>query len=146
MSRLAVYESKIHKVILGGISLDDGRSDPYFKIAPNGDAYVIEGPGADGHVAFCGTNNDVYEITLSFKGTSSCNDILSALHIADRKAFNGAGIVTLTAEDGSGSSLIMTDRCRIMGMAEQAYGITKPDTNWKLIAVIEPGGFLLGGN
>lgn len=126
--------------------MDDGRSDPYFKITAKGDAYVTEGPGADGHYAICGTNDDGYEITLSFKGTSSCNDILSALHIADRKVFNGAGIVTLTAEDGSGSSLIMTDRCRIMGMAEQAFGITKPDINWKLFAIIEPGGFLLGGN
>jgi hypothetical protein len=146
MSRLAIYESEIFRVILGGISLDDGRSDPFFKIAANGDAYVIEGPGADGHVAFCGTNNDIYEITLSFKGTSSCNGILSALHIADRKSFNGAGVVPLVCEDGSGSTLIQTDRCRIMGMAEQAVGITKTDQNWKLIAVIEPGAFFLGGN
>jgi hypothetical protein len=146
MSRLAVYESKVVRVVFGGIPLDDGRSDPFFKIAPMGDAYVLEGPGADGHVAMCGTNNDTYEITLSFKGTSSVNEALSAIHIADRKAFNGAGIATLTCIDESGSTIIQTDRCRIMGMAEQSFGITKPDTTWKLVAVIEPGGFILGGN
>lgn len=126
--------------------LEDGRSDPFFKIAPLNDAYVIEGPGADGHVAMCGTNSDVYEITLSFKGTSSCNATLSAMHIADRKQFNGAGIMPLLVEDGSGSTLIQTDRCRIMSMTELSAGVTKPDTNWKLIAVIEPGGLFIGGN
>jgi len=146
MSRLAVYESKVVRVIFGTLLLEDGRSDPFFKIAPTGDAYVIEGPGADGHVAMCGTNNDVYEVTLSFKGTSSVNQALSAIHIADRQAFNGAGIAPLVCQDESGATLIQTDRCRIMGMAEQSFGITKPDVNWKLIAVIEPGGFVLGGN
>lgn len=146
MSRLAVYESKVVRVIFGGISLEDGRSDPFFRIAANGDAYVIEGPGADGHVAMCGTNNDVYEITLSFKGTSAENAKLSAIHIADRQAFNGAGIAPLLCLDESGSTVIQTDRCRIMGMPEQSFGVTKPDVAWKLISVIEPGGFLLGGN
>ncbi len=146
MSRLAVYESKIVRVILGGIPLDDGRSDPFIKLTAHGDAYVVEGPGADGHVAFCGTNDDLYEITLSFKGTSSCNQALSAIHIADRAAFNGAGIVPLICQDEAGSTIIQTDRCRIMGMAEVAFGITRPDVNWKLMAVIEPGGFVLGGN
>lgn len=146
MSRLAVYESKIVRVIFAGVSLSDGRSDPFFKITPTGDAYVVEGPGADGHVAFCGTNNDVYEVTLSFKGTSSENAKLSAIHIADRKATNGAGIAPLMCLDESGSTLIETDRCRIMSMAETSLGITRSDTNWKLIAVIEPGGFISGGN
>lgn len=146
MARLSVYESKVVRVVFGGISLEDGRSDPFFKIAPMGDAYVVEGPGADGHVAMCGTNNDVYEITLSFKGTSSENAKLSAIHIADRQAFNGGGIAPLMCLDESGSTVIQTDRCRIMAMAEQSFGITKPDVNWKLVAVIEPGGFILGGN
>jgi hypothetical protein len=111
-----------------------------------GDAYVIEGPGADGHVAMCGTNNDTYEITLSFKGTSAENAKLSAIHIADRQAFNGAGIAPLLCLDESGSTIIQTDRCRIMAMPETSFGVTKPDQNWKLVAVIEPGGFLAGGN
>jgi hypothetical protein len=146
MSRLAVYESKVVSVVFAGISLGDGRADPFFKIAPNGPAYVIEGPGADGHVAFCGTNNDVYTITLSFKGTSAELAKLSAIHIADRQATNGAGIAPLLCKDANGSTLIMTDRCRIMGMPEQAKGITKPDVSWELVAVIEPGQFILGGN
>lgn len=145
-SRLVPYESKTHRILLGGIPLEDGRGDPYFKIAPTGDAYIVEGPGADGHVAFCGTNNDVYEISLTFKGTSKCNDILTAIHIADRKATNGAGVVPLVAEDAGGSSLIQTAECRIMGMAEQTFGVSKGDVTWKLMAVIPPGGFLLGGN
>ena len=101
MSRLAIYESKVVSVVLGVLELGDGRSDPFFKIAPTGDAYVVEGPGADGQVTMCGTNNDVYEITLSFKGASSENGVLSAIHIADRKASNGAGVPETAADAGA---------------------------------------------
>jgi hypothetical protein len=146
MSRLVAFESKVFRVILGGVPLEDGRSDPFFKITPRGDAYVTEGPGADGHYAICGTNDDGYDIELSFKGTSSCNEVLSAMHIADRKAFNGAGILPLLVQDESGSTLIQTDQCRIMSMAEQTVGVTKGDVNWKLFAKIAPGSFVLGGN
>jgi hypothetical protein len=146
LSRLAVYESQIVRVIFAGISLEDGRSDPFFQIQAHGDAYVVEGPGADGHVAFCGTNDNLYEITLSFKGTSNVHQALSAIHIADRKAFNGAGIAPLICEDSSGATLIQTDRCRIMALPQAQFGITRKDVDWKLMAVIEPGGFLLGGN
>ena len=146
MSRLAVYESKVVRVIFAGLPLDDGRSDPFFQIAPNGDAYVVEGPGADGHVAFCGTNNDLYEITLSFKGTSNVHQALSAIHIADRQAFNGRGIAPLICQDESGATLIQTDRARIMALPEVSFGVTKGDVAWKIMAVIEPGGFFAGGN
>jgi hypothetical protein len=146
MSRLAVYESKVVSVVFAGIALGDGRADPFFKISANGPGYVIEGPGADGHVAFCGTNNDVYNISLSFKGTSAEHAKLTAIHIADRQASNGAGIAPLLCKDANGSTIIMTDRCRIIGFPEQSFGITKPDVSWELIAIIEPGQFILGGN
>ena len=146
MSRLAVYESRVVRVIFAGLSLEDGRSDPFFTITPNGDAYVVEGPGADGHVAFCGTNNNLYEITLSFKGTSNVHQALSAIHIADRIANNGAGIAPLQCLDSSGATIINSSRARIMALPEQTFGVTKGDVNWKLMAVIEPGEFVLGGN
>lgn len=146
MSRLAIYESKIFRVIFGGLSIEDGRSDPFFTITPAGDAYVVEGPGADGHVAFCGTNNDLYDIVLNLKGTSSAHAALSAIHIADRLAFNGSGVAPLFCQDEGGSTLIQTAHCRIMAMPEQAHGVTKPDVAWAFKAVIPPGGFILGGN
>ncbi|MES2384529.1 MAG: hypothetical protein V4593_08265 [Pseudomonadota bacterium] len=107
---------------------------------------MVEGPGADGHVAFCGTNDDLYEITLTFKGTSSELARLSAIHIADRKVFNGGGVAPLLAQDESGSTLIQTSQARIMGMPEQSHGITKPDVSFKIMALIQPGGFIAGGN
>ena len=146
MSRLAIYESKVFRVIFAGLSLGDGRADPFFKITANGPAYVIEGPGADGQMTRCGTNNNGYVITLGFKGTSSEHAKLSAIHIADRLASNGAGVAPLMCQDDNGSTLITTDRAWLTGMPEQAHGITKNDVEWELHAVIEPGGFILGGN
>jgi hypothetical protein len=146
MSRLAVYESKAVSVIFGGLDLTDGRGEDFFSISSNGPAYITEGPGADGHVARCGTNNDLYEITLTLKGTSEEHAKLSAIHIADRAATTGAGVAPLFIKDANGSTLIATDRCWIVGMPEQTFGVTKGDVEWVFNAIIEAGGFILGGN
>jgi hypothetical protein len=140
-----VYESRVVSVIFGNLALSDGRADPFFTVAPQGPAYVVEGPGADGLITRCGTNNDLYTITLAFKGTSAEHAKLTQIHIADRSASNGAGVATLLCKDGNGSTLIQTDRAWITGFAELAFGITRPDVSWELHAVIEPSGFLLGG-
>ena len=146
MSRLAIYESKAVSSIFAGLSFKDGRSDPFFKITPNGPAYKIEGPGADGQTTRCGTNDNGYKIQLTFKGASAENAKMSALHIADRQATNGAGVAPLLIKDANGSTLIATDRAWITGMAEKTLGISPGDVTWELEAVIEPGGFIAGGN
>lgn len=145
MSRLTNYESRAVSVIFGNISLEDGRADPFFAIAPNGPAYVVEGPGADGHVTRCGTNNNLYTITITLKGTSAEHAKLQAIHIADRIATNGAGIATLMVKDGNGSTLIATDQCWIATFNELSFGITRADVAWELHANIEPAAFQLGG-
>ncbi len=146
MARLAVYESAVVSVVYAGLSLGDGRADPFLKLTANGPAYIVEGPGADGHIARCATNNDLYVVELSFKGTSSEHAKLSALHIADRKARNGAGIAPLVCLDANGSTIIQCAEAWIEGFPEQAFGVNKPDVTWTLYANIPVGGFLLGGN
>lgn len=146
MSRLAIYESEIVSVIFGFVEVKDGRADPFFTISANGPAYTEEGPGADGHITRNATNNDLYEITLGLKGSSEEHAKLSAIHIADRLAKNGAGVAPLMCKDGGGSTLIATDRAWIVGMPEQSFGVNKPDVSWTLMAIIGPGGFILGGN
>lgn len=146
MSRLAVYESRAVEVIFGNYAVSDGRADPFFSIAPQGPAYVVEGPGADGLVTRCGTNNNLFTITLTLKGTSQAHAILTALHVADRNSSNGAGVAPLLVKDGNGSTLIATDRCWIATFSELAFGVTRPDVAWELHAVIEPGSMLLGGS
>jgi hypothetical protein len=146
VSRLAIYESRAVDVIFGGIPLADGRADPFFSIAPQGPAYVVEGPGADGMITRCGTNNNLYTVTITLKGSSEEHAKLSALHIADRIATNGAGVAPLLVKDSNGSTLIATDRCWIATFNELAFGVTRPDVAWELHAIIEPAGFILGGN
>ncbi len=146
MARLAIYESAVVQVIFAGLSFKDGRADPFFKIVAHGPAYTVEGPGADGLITRNGTNDNLYTITLSFKGSSQEHAKLSAIHIADRQATNGAGVAPLLCKDGNGSTLITTDRAWIVGFPEEGFGVTKPDVSWELMAVIPPGGLILGGN
>jgi hypothetical protein len=144
--RLAVYESSVFSVVFAGLSLGDGRADPFAKITQDGPAYVTEGPGADGHVARCATNNRLFTIELSFKGTSAEHAKLTGIHIADLESTNGAGVAPLLLKDANGSTIVQTAEAWIEGMPEQAHGITKPDVTWVLKAIIPPAGFLLGGN
>jgi hypothetical protein len=146
MSRLAIYESSVVSVIFAGLSLGDGRADPFFSITPNGPAYVTEGPGADGLITRCGTNNNLYQVKLNFKGSSSEHAKLMALHIADRSAKNGVGVAPLLCKDSNGSTLIMTDQAWIETFDELSFGITRPDVSWQLAAIVQPAGFILGGN
>lgn len=145
MARLTIYESKVVSVVFAGIDIADGRADPFFQIAPQGPAYVVEGPGADGHVTRCATNNNLYTLTLSLKGTSAEHAKLSAIFQADRISSNGSGVAPLLCKDAKGSTLIATDRCWIATFNELAFGITRPDVAWELHAVIEPASFVLGG-
>lgn len=145
MARLVPYQSRIVEVVFGGFDLSDGRGDPFFQIAPQGPKFVLEGPGADGHVTRCATNNNTYTITLTYKGTSNAHARLSALHTADLESDNGAGIAPLLLKDRGGSTLIATDQCWIVTFNELAFGITRPDVAWELHAVISPSSFVLGG-
>lgn len=145
-NRLANYASEAVDVIFAGLPMSDGRADPFFQIAPNGPAYVIEGPGADGQITRCATENNLYEITLTLKGSSSEHAKLSALHIADRISTGGAGIAPLLIKDRNGSTLIATDQCWIVSFSELGFGVTRPDVAWTLHAIIPPAGFILGGN
>lgn len=145
-NRLAVYESKVVSTVFGGLPLGDGRSEKFFKITSHGPAYIIEGPGADGHVARCGTNDNVYKIEMTFKGTSNEHQKLSAIHIADRTASNGAGVAPLLCKDANGATLIATDRCWITKFPDASFGVTRDDVTWEFDAIIEPGALLLGGN
>lgn len=146
MSRFTNYESEVVSVIFGNLILGDSRADPFFVIEEDNDAYTVEGPGADGNVCRCGTRNTLYTVSLTFKGFSSEHAKLSALHNVDRQAFNGAGVAPLLCKDANGSTLIQTDVAWITKMATKTLGISPGDVTWELKAVIDPGGFIAGGN
>jgi hypothetical protein len=145
VSRLTIYESKVFDVIFAGFPMSDGRAETFFRIAPAGPAYISDGPGADGHITRCGTNNDLYVITLTYKGTSNVHAKLSAIHIADRISANGAGVAPFLAKDANGSTLIATDRCWIVQAPDTEFGVQRGDMAWELNAIIPPAGLILGG-
>lgn len=127
--------------------MKDGRAEKFCKIESNGPAYTTEGPGADGQITRCSTNNTLKKITLTFKGSSSENARLAAIHQADRLASNGAGVAPLMIKDGNGSTLISTDRAWIEADAEKEFGVSPSDVSWTIMAVVEPGPLnITGGN
>lgn len=152
MARTVNFDSNAVSVVFAGISLDDGRADPFFEIAPNGEAYTAEGPGADGMIIRYSTNNDLHDVTLTLKGSSNAHAKLTAIHAADKIASRqsggggGAGVAPLLVKDNQGSTLISTDTCWITQAPNKSFGANPPDVTWNLQAVIPPAGMLVGGN
>ena len=147
MSRLAIYESDNVTINFAGLSLKDGRGEKFCKVEAVGPAYITEGPGADGQVTRCGTNNPMKKITLTFKGSSQELAKLAAICQADRLAKNGAGVAPLMIKDGKGSTLIATDRAWIEQDPEKEFGVAPSDVSVTIMAVVEPGPTnVAGGN
>lgn len=98
--RLTTYDLDRVIFTLGPIVVDGFAEGEGFSIStePTFSSKV----GSDGKVTRSKTLNRMATIELKLMQSSATNDQLSALHILDRDAPNGAGVVPLFIRDGSG--------------------------------------------
>jgi hypothetical protein len=61
--------------------------------------------GLDGKVTRSKTLDRRATVTITLMQVSACNDLLSALHVLDRDAPNGAGVVPLVIRDRNGRAV-----------------------------------------
>lgn len=98
--RLVTYDFDRVIFTLGPVIVDGFNEGEGFTIStePTFSAKV----GADGKVTRSKTLDRTAMIELKLMQSSAANDQLSALHVLDRDAPNGAGVVPLFIRDGSG--------------------------------------------
>jgi hypothetical protein len=109
---LSIYDFDRVTIAVGPILVDGFQDGEGFVLEPATETftYVV---GTDGKVARSKTLNRTAKLTINLLQTSATNDQFSALHILDRDAPNGAGIVPLWIRDQNGRALYSATQCWI---------------------------------
>jgi hypothetical protein len=121
------FTTPIQNVIISGSGLPDG--DFLAITAP--DSFEGE-DGADGTHDRVNLNNNTLDIEISVKKTSFVNDLLSAIHAADKATNQGKG--TLNIVDTNGTMKVSSFQAYITKYADQTLGKGIPVTTWSFKA------------
>lgn len=144
MSRFTVYQAD-QVVITAPIPITDGLAVENFLKITFPDRYGDD-RGADGLVTRYTINDRRADVELTLKGASLHNLELSALHIADVLAGNGAGIGPLSFNDPNGTTVFLAARSWIAKVPDLSFGEQRPDCVWKFRCMYDPVKCLIGGN
>jgi hypothetical protein len=123
------YDADQVTVALGPIMLQgfqDGEGVTIEQAAETFTAVV----GMDGQVTRSKTLNRMATITIKLMQSSTANDLLSALHILDRDAPNGAGVVPLYIRDRNGRSLYTAAQAWISAPPSVTYDREATSREW----------------
>ncbi len=94
--------------------------------------------GTDGKVTRAKTLDRRAKVRINLMQTSAQNAALSAIHIADRDAPNGGGILPLTIRDLNGSSLHFGAEAWISKAPDSVYDRTPTVRTWEItVAYLE---------
>ncbi|HWK70036.1 MAG TPA: DUF3277 domain-containing protein [Burkholderiaceae bacterium] len=103
MAEVKTYSPDRVKVIVGVAALSGFADGTFVDIEPLGDGITSES-GADGEVVRAMSLDTRHAITVTLQQSSRSNDILSALHLADRVS-GGEGAVPVAVTDLRGTTL-----------------------------------------
>lgn len=117
--------------ILGGYG--DGSAIKIEKADPSFTSKV----GADGTVVWVATNRRLYKVTLTLMQTAAGNQVLSAIHQADKIKKGGVGVGALSIIDGNGTSLHHFSKARIMTDPSVEYNADATNRDWEFAAVAD---------
>lgn len=102
-NEVKTYSPDQVKVIVGVAALSGFADGTFVDIEPLGDGVTSEA-GADGEVARAMSLDPRHTITVTLQQTSRSNDVLSALHTAD-KISGGNGTVPVAVTDLRGTTI-----------------------------------------
>jgi len=126
--QLTIYDLDQVTVALGPILIDGFQE---------GEAVTIETPdtftmkvGADGKVTRSKTLNLSAIVTITVMQSSAAMDLLGALHLLDRNAPNGAGVVPLYIRDRSGRSVYTGAQAWIAKAPDITFGNEATPRAW----------------
>lgn len=100
--------------------------------------------GTDGQVARSKNMNKLATITVKLLQTSSSNALLSAIHIQDRAAANGAGVGPFLIRDRQGATVYAAEKAWIKKAPNVSLDKTATSREWVFEALLDV--FIEGGN
>lgn len=120
--------SKISISVSGHI-ITGYAEDTFVTIAHASDTFTKK-VGADGRVSRTHSADNSGTIILTLKQTSSSNDVLSALHLADKLTLNAKFPVLVT--DSNGTSKYIAGDAWIMKIPEAGYAQDEGTREWTI--------------
>ena len=129
MAGVTTYNAKDVIVVMGAHQVHGFSDDTMVTIAPHGDGFSLY-VGAQGEVARNVDQDETCEITFSLAQTSSSNDFLSALHLADKKI--GKGMVPLAIKDLSGTTTFYAAQAWVTQLPEKSMGKEVTNVDWTI--------------
>ncbi|MDQ6212366.1 phage structural protein [Achromobacter insolitus] len=130
------------KIVMGAVALSGLAEDTFVTVAEIGEG-ISSVAGVDGEVARAMSRDSRLRITVTLLQTSASNDLLTAMHQAD-KATDGNGAVPVAITDLRGRSLHAADSAWIVKTPDAGYAAKVGNREW----VIETGPAInvVGGN
>jgi hypothetical protein len=125
---------------LAGINIDGLGEDQFVSWAFNSNSYETH-VSAKGEVTRVKIGDESGRVTFTLGQSSSCNDRLSALAIADRRTGGGQGALLIT--DLKGTTLIKGNAW-IEKIADGGAGKSQQDRSW--VVFVEKMFVFLGGS
>lgn len=107
-----------------------GYADGTFVSIEHEDDAFTKVVGADGEVARTHSANESARITLTLMQTSSSNDVLSALELADRISLKG--VFPVMVKDNNGRSLYVANEAWVVKPADAEFGAEMSDREWMI--------------
>lgn len=84
--------------------------------------------GSDGEFVRSKSNNNEGSVTITLLPSSKSNDVLSALHLADKES--NAGLVPLLLKDLQGTTLIAASEAYVVKPANVGFGQEAENREW----------------
>lgn len=114
-------------VVFGDLHLAGYAEDDCVNVEYDEDQFSLK-VGADGEGCRSKNNNQSATVRVKLLGSSSSNDALSAVAIADR--LTNAGLKPLVVRDASGTSLHAAEQAYIQRMPASPFGKEIGDREW----------------
>lgn len=142
--RFYVYDCNEVSSVVCGIPIEGGYGeDTFIEIEYLSPAFVTK-VGADGGVTRSKTNDNRAKVTLTLMQGSVENALLSAMHIIDKRASNGAGVGPCMIKDNQGTSLYAGEKSWIVSHPKVTFGKSGEMRVWEIeVANLEA---FTGGN
>jgi len=138
---IGTFDFKKLTVIFGVAKLTGFADGDAVEVAEDSPAFNSVG-GADGYVDRIKNNANFLKITIRLRQTSPTNDILSALHAADRVS---GTTLPLLIKDRSGNTLFAAAQSWIEGFPNAPFGNEAKTREW-IIKTGSQYSVFIGGN
>jgi hypothetical protein len=132
-----------YTIAIGSVPIGGFMPGTFLEVARVSETFT-DVVGADGLVTRVRSKDKRGTVTITLQQTSASNLIFSALHTADERAKNGAGVVPVFIRDKQGTTIFEGARAWVTKPADAAVGSEVQPRVW-IIRVAALNG-VIGGN